>query len=139
MQEKISQATIRLLDVATRLEQALDREMKAAGLPAFIWFRILRELLIAGTQGLRPFELQNQVHLAQYNLSRIVERMEHAGLLVRFPALDDQRGHILKLSARGSERLSELESVYETALARHLGDRLNNRNAAQLLTLLEEF
>lgn len=139
MQEKVSEATIRLLDIAARLEQALDKEMKAAGLPAFIWFRIMRELSEEGQAGLRPFELQRRVHLAQYNLSRIVERMEHAGLLVRFPALDDQRGHVLKLSARGAEQVEALENVYQTALGRHLGDRLNSRKAAQLLNVLAEF
>ena len=139
MQEKQSQSTIRLLDVASRLEQVLDREMKTAGLPAFIWFRIMRELRDEGDGGLRPVALQQRVHLAQYNLSRIIDRMEHAGLVIRFPAMADQRGHILKLSPRGQETLIGVEQIYHIALERYLGDRLNARESGQLLTLLEKF
>ena len=63
----------------SRVESAL----KAAGLPPLAWYEVLVELERAGGCGLRPFALEEALLLPQYGLSRLLARMEAAGLVVR--------------------------------------------------------
>ena len=67
----------------SRVESAL----KAAGLPPLAWYEVLVELDRAGACGVRPFALEEALQLPQYGLSRLLARMEEAGLVTaRGPA-----------------------------------------------------
>src|SRR5215472_11241880 len=61
---------------------AVEQALSAAKLPPLAWYDVPLELERAGGS-LRPFELEREMLLAQYNLSRLIDRMEKAGYVER--------------------------------------------------------
>src|SRR3954447_18000903 len=78
---------------------AVEAALAAAGLPALAWYDELLELERLGP--VRPRELQGRLLLAQPNLSRLIDRMEAAGLVARVACEDDRRGHLLVATDAG--------------------------------------
>ncbi len=65
----------------------MEGALKAEGLPPLEWYDVLLELERGGP--MRPRDLQAHLLLAQYNLSRLLDRIEAAGLVERRPCPDD--------------------------------------------------
>ena len=95
---------------------------------------------------LRLNELNDHVLLSQSSLSRLVERLEKRGLVVRQPAPDDGRGVLLKLTEEGAllqkeigrEHVRDISSLVGPALTaaeqkelQRLTDKLRNSVAAR--------
>ncbi|MEQ9333449.1 MarR family winged helix-turn-helix transcriptional regulator [Thalassobaculum sp.] len=129
-------AWARLVRVSQALLEAVEADLKAAGMPPLVWYDALLELRRAEPDGLRPFELQNRMLLAQYNLSRLLDRVVKAGYAERRPCPDDGRGHVLRLTDTGGALLKSMWPVYRQAIARHFADRLDDREADELARLL---
>src|SRR6266540_2843907 len=66
--------------------------------------------------GLRPFELERAMLLAQYNLSRLVDRMAAAGYVERRPCADDGRGHLIAITEAGRAMRRRMWPVYARAI-----------------------
>lgn len=130
-------AWIRLMRVSRTVLAAIEGELRGAGLPALGWYDVLLELERAGEDGLRPRTLQDRLLLAQYNLSRLVDRMERAGLIRRQPCPADARGQVLTLTAAGRGMRAEIWPVYRQALLTHFVDRLDAGEIAELARILE--
>src|ERR1700742_1605923 len=102
---------------AERLALArVEAALKQAGLPPLAWYDVLIELERAGETGLRPFELERALLLAQYNLSRLVDRIEREGLIERAPCAEDGRGHVLRLTVPGRSMRKAMWPVYAQAI-----------------------
>ena len=115
-----------------RVEAALKR----AGLPPLAWYDVLLELERAGKAGLRPFELERALLLEQYNLSRLIDRIERDGLVERAPCPEDGRGQIVRVSARGRSMRRAMWPVYAQAIEAAVGGRLDKAEAETLSALL---
>ena len=141
MNDKIPETTIRAWAKLVRAEgavlAAVERDLKAAGFPPLAWYDVLLELKRAPQQRLRPLELEPRLLLQQYNLSRLIDRMEREGLLERQKCADDARGHHLVLLPAGRELLRRMWPAYERAIAAHFADKLSTSEAAQLAHLLD--
>ena|GEM_PF-128870 len=129
-------AWARLVRVSQSLLEAVETDLKAAGMPAPVWYDALLELRRAEPDGLRPFELQNRMLLAQYNLSRLLDRIVKAGCAERLPCPEDGRGHVLHITAAGRELLQSMWSPYRLAIARHFAGHLDDSEADELVRLL---
>src|ERR671912_2761175 len=90
--EAAVQAWARLVRVSGTLLDAVEAELKAVGFPALAWYDALLELGRAPEGRLRPFELERHMLLPQYSTSRLVDRLEKAGLAERLGCPDDRRG-----------------------------------------------
>ena len=128
----------------TRLERAhraalatVESRLKAAGLPPLAWYDVLLELERAGEAGLRPFELQKAMLLAQYNLSRLIDRLDARGYVVRTASEQDGRGQVLAITATGRAMRRKIWPVYAAAIEAAVGARLSEREARALGDLLE--
>ncbi len=128
----------------TRLERAhraalsvVESRLKAAGLPPLAWYDVLLELDRAAPPGLRPFELQKAMLFAQYNLSRLVDRLEVQGYVARAASADDGRGQVLAITAKGRAMRRKIWPVYAAAIEAAVGTRLAEREARTLGDLLE--
>lgn len=118
---------------------AVEHDLKAAGLPPLGWYDVLLELRRAGADGLRPFELQEHTLLAQYNVSRLADRVVRAGYAARQPFPDDARGHVLQITAEGRALLKRMWPVYRRAIADRFTQKLtvtDQRNLARILQKL---
>ncbi len=115
---------------------AIEHDLKAAELPPLGWYDVLWELTQATAGKLRPYEIEERTLLAQHNLSRLLDRMEKAGLVYREVFSDDGRGRWVVITEAGSAMRNRMWSVYAPALQRHLGNKLDDTQADQLTGLL---
>ena len=116
----------------------VEGHLKAARLPPLAWYDALLELERAGEAGLRPFELQQAMLLAQYNLSRLADRLEAAGYIARTASEDDGRGHRLIITPAGLAVRREMWPVYAAAIESAVGARLSDAEARTLGDLLQK-
>ncbi len=128
MTEGPSKATIsawaRLARVQQQALRSIERALKEAGLPPLAWYDVLLELERAGGPGLRPFELERAMLLAQYNLSRLIDRLEAAGHVERITCEDDGRGHLIAVTASGRAMRRKMWPVYARAIEQAIGRHL---------------
>src|ERR687897_1449640 len=140
MSDKPAETTIRawarLMKAQHRALGSIEAALKAAGLPPLAWYDVLLETERAGRDGLRPFELERAMLLAQYNLSRLVDRMEAAGYVERQPCADDGRGHLIAITEAGRAMRRRIWPVYARAIETAVGRRLSAKQAATLGELL---
>ncbi len=129
-------AWARLLRASHSVLTAVESDLKAAGYPPLAWYDVLLELKRAGRDGLRPLELQSHMLLAQYNLSRLLDRMEKEACVERRPCPDDGRGQIVVIAPEGRQLLKRMWPAYEAAIGRHFAARLSADEAARLARLL---
>ena len=117
-----------LLRVSQSTLGQIEHELKDHGFPPLVWYDALLELSRARGQGLRPFELKQEMLLAQYNVSRLVDRLVRAGYVERAPVPDDGRGHVLRITADGRTLMKRMWPVYRAAIGRHFAGRLSKRD-----------
>ncbi len=129
-------AWVRLVRVSQSLLSAVETELKSKGYPPLAWYDALLELRRAGAVGLRPFELQGAMLLAQYNLSRLTDRLEKAGYVRRRPHDGDRRGQLLTITPSGERLLGRMWPVYRSAIGTHFADKLGDKNAKTLGEIL---
>lgn len=86
--------------------------------------------------GLRPMELEQRLLLAQHNVSRLLDRMETAGLIRHGPHKEDGRGQIVTLTPAGRATQKKMWPVYAAAIEREVGGKLSEAEAQKLADLL---
>ena len=130
------EAWVALLGTSQRLLSALEDTLKKAGLPPLVWFDVLIELEHAGADGLRPFELVDRMLLAQYNVSRLLARLEADGLVERLDCPDDGRGQVVRITKAGRTMQRRMWRVYGPAITELLGTKLTPAEQGRLGKLL---
>lgn len=125
-----------LARVQPLLLAAVQADLKGAGLPPLEWYDVLLELARAPEGRLRPFEIERRVLLAQYNLSRLLDRLDRAGLVAREACREDGRGRWVAITDAGRASQRATWPVYRASIARHVGGRLSEAEAATLAELL---
>ncbi len=116
---------------------SVARDLKAAGFPPLEWYDVLLELERAGG-ALRPFELEGRLLLAQYNLSRLLDRMVQAGLIEKQPCPNDRRGFSLVLTDAGRDLRQRLWPFYREAITARVGAFLQPGEAQLLSEMLRK-
>lgn len=134
--ESAVNAWVRLLRAHQAALSQVEGGLKAAGLPPLAWYDVLLELERADEPGMRPFELERALLLPQYGLSRLVARMEAAGLVERRQCPGDGRGQMLAATEAGREMRRRMWPVYAAGLERAVGRHLSPDEAGQLAELL---
>jgi DNA-binding MarR family transcriptional regulator len=134
--EAVVTAWVRLVRARESVVAAVERDLKAAGLPPLAWYDVLLELSRAEDGRLRPFEIEKEVLLAQYNLSRLLDRLEKEGLIRREPCEDDARGQWVIITDKGRAAQARTWKVYARSIQRHVGEKLDERSAMTLANLL---
>jgi DNA-binding MarR family transcriptional regulator len=107
-----------LMDRHARATCALDRALGEHGL-GVSEFEVLERL--SGTDKHRMQELAEAVHLSQSALSRVVGRLESAGLAERTMCSDDRRGIYAAATQAGRERWEAARATHRQVLADVLG------------------
>jgi DNA-binding MarR family transcriptional regulator len=114
----------------------IERAFRDAGLPPHAWYDVLWELERAGEAGLRPFDIERQMLIAQSNISRLIDRLEEQGYVERRPHAEDGRGQIVVITPSGRDIRKRMWPVYGRAISEAVGARLSERDAAMLARLL---
>lgn len=113
----------------------VERALKAEGFPPLEWYDVLLELERAGPS--RPRDLERRLLLAQYNLSRLLDRMEAAGVVARAPCASDGRGRMVEIAEAGLALRARMWPPYAAAIRAAIADHLSDDEAAALADLLE--
>jgi len=126
----------RLMRVSRQLVESAEEALKAGGLPPLAWYDVLHELAEAGEGGLRPFQLIERTLFAQYNISRLLARLEADALVEKLPVADDGRGQTIRITAHGRETRRRMWAVYGKSIAELVGARLSQDELDTLSGLL---
>jgi len=137
---KPSQAVVDAWANLVRAERTLldkvEESLKQAGLPPLDWYHVLHEVERSPKGVMRQSGVQDRTQLAQYNVCRMVDRLEREGLLERRPCQVDGRSNDLVITARGREVRRAMWPIYAAAIEQHFGARLSQAEAEQLAKLL---
>lgn len=128
-------AWARLLRAQSAALARVEGALKAQGLPPLAWYDVLLELERSEAP-MRPHALEGELLLAQYNLSRLLDRMETAGLVARSADPQDGRGRLVALTDAGREMRRAMWPVYAAAIQAAVGERLSEAQARSLAELL---
>jgi MarR family transcriptional regulator, 2-MHQ and catechol-resistance regulon repressor len=99
-------------------------------------FEVLIRLSRSPGQRLRLTELANQVRLSTSGLSRLVDRVEAAGLVRREACPSDRRGSFAVLTEKGEAALEQALPPHLESLERHVVAPLGPEELATLEGLL---
>ncbi len=134
--DPVQRAWIALGRVSQAVQCSVEERMKKAGLPELSWYTVLWELERAGAP-LRPKDLAIPLFIAPYQLSRLVDRMEKAGLVKRIECIEDGRGHMLEPTAKGYAMRKTMWAVYAPAMDEAMAG-LGDKDALKLAELLNK-
>lgn len=129
-------AWARLMRVSRQLMESAEEALKAAGLPPLAWYDVLHELAEAGEGGLRPFQLIERTLFAQYNISRLLARLEADGLVEKLTVADDGRGQTIRITAKGRETRRQMWAVYGRSITELVGAKLSADELTRVSALL---
>jgi DNA-binding MarR family transcriptional regulator len=90
----------------------IEADLSEAGLPPLSWYDVLWALYSAPGRQRRMGELVDHVVLSRTGMTRLVDRIEAAGLLRREPVPGDRRGAFAVITDAGVEMLRRMWPVY---------------------------
>ncbi|MBD2257705.1 MarR family transcriptional regulator [Pseudanabaena sp. FACHB-2040] len=125
------------LTAHTRLLERMEQKLAQADLPSMEWYDVLYTLKEAPDHRLRLSDLADKVLLSRSNLTRLVDRLERAGLLCRQSCPNDRRGTFAVLTEAGLAMQEQMWAVYSEAIAAHFATHISDEEAQLLQPLLK--
>jgi DNA-binding MarR family transcriptional regulator len=122
----------KLMASSALLVQRVGRDLAAGSSVPLGSYNVLRLLHEAPSGGLRLSELARAVFLTRSGVTRLVNRLERAGLLRREGHAQDRRGSCAILTDRGRDKLRQARAVFEKVVAEQFGSRLSDGEAKTL-------
>ena len=104
---------------ALEVELVADQELSLAA------YDVLVQLVEAPEHRLRMTELAEAVLLSRSGVTRLVDRLEKAGLVARCRVATDGRGVAAELTPEGLSRLRNASPTHLAGVVRHFVDRLD--------------
>lgn len=104
---------------------AIQERLSKSGLPELSWYDVLWALEHSPEGRLRMHELADAAVIARSNLTRLIDRMEKAGLVARKRAEDDRRGAYATITDDGSSMRKAMWAVYGPAIEELFGNNLS--------------
>ncbi|SAI59617.1 MarR family transcriptional regulator [Bordetella ansorpii] len=95
----------------------VERRLAAAGLPAYAWYDVLWGLESGPDGTRRMHELADALAIERYNLTRLVDRLEHEGLVTRARSAEDGRAAYATITKEGRALRRKMWKVYEGTVA----------------------
>jgi len=112
--------------------RALETQLLAEQRLSLAAYDVLHQLGEAPDLSLRMTELAEAVLLSRSGLTRLVDRLERAGLVRRSRVREDGRGVAATLTEHGRERLLTASITHQAGVKYHFTDRLDDADLAQL-------
>jgi DNA-binding MarR family transcriptional regulator len=99
---------------------ALDRELQAGHQLGMSEYEVLERLAELPEQSAKIQQIAGSVHLSQSALSRVIGRLEAAGLVERLMCAEDRRAIKVRLTEDGLLRQTEAQPTQRRVLAERL-------------------
>jgi DNA-binding MarR family transcriptional regulator len=104
----------------------IEKDLAEAGVLPLSWYDVLLALYEAPGRRLRMHELAGEILITRGGLTRLVARIEGAGLLSREPDPEDGRGLFAVLTKKGLDALRTTWPVYAGGIAEHFARHLTD-------------
>lgn len=124
------------LETSYALIDILDAELQAERGITLSWYDALVHLDEAES-GLRMNELASRILLSRSGLTRVIDKMEEAGLVRRERPADNRRVVLVHITPHGLETLSAARSVHRRGIYEHFIKHLEQRQLEILVRALE--
>jgi DNA-binding MarR family transcriptional regulator len=131
-------AWVRLMRAQHEILSHVEDTLKQAKFPPLSWYDVLLELERVGDKGMRPYELEAEMLVPQYGVSRLLKRIEAAGYIDRRVCDDDKRGQVVVINQAGLDLRQKMWPLYAKAIQSGLGERLSIEEAKSLGALLSK-
>ena len=128
------EAFLNVLRTSSTLTDALEDLLRPHGLSA-TQYNVLRILRGSGPDGLCRNELRDRMLTRMPDMTRLLDRMEDAGLVTRAREREDRRMVLTRITTAGQELLTELDRPVNELHRRQLG-RLSDTQLRSLIDLL---
>lgn len=107
-----------LMESQALVVERVEASLAERGLPPLAWYDVLWAVREAPGRRLRQSRLADAVVMSRSGLSRLVDRIEAAGLLRREACPSDRRGADVVLTPEGRAMLRRMWAVYGDGIAR---------------------
>ncbi|WIX92080.1 MarR family transcriptional regulator [Amycolatopsis sp. DG1A-15b] len=118
-----------LVKVQIELWDAIDARLRSECDLQLTWFEVMR--LLARLPEARVQDIAAEFSITVGGTSKVVDRLEAAGLCRRRPNPTDRRSSVIELTAKGRRLLGKATVVFEDELQVRLGDVLPERSLDQ--------
>lgn len=125
-----------LAETNARLERRLGLALEAGADTPLAWYEVLLQLHRSPEGRLKMSQVADAIVHSSGGTTRLVDRMEEAGLVERQVCRSDRRAVYVAITAAGEERLSAALAVHLDYVERDLVARLDDAERATLATLL---
>lgn len=130
------EVVLALMRTADQLAAPMNEVLRSANL-SVSQYNILRILRGAGDEQLPCGEISARMVRREPDLTRLLDRLEARGLVVRERSTSDRRSVLASITAAGRKLLEELDEPAEEVLKRSLA-HVSRRRLEELLEILEE-
>ena len=125
------------LGAHARVLRCLEAELLAEQRLSVVSYDVLVQLAETPDRRLRMAELADRVLLSRSGVTRLVDRLERAGLVSRHRVAADGRGVIAELTPAGLDRLRNASRTHLAGVVRHFVARFEPQELAQFGELCE--
>ena len=120
------------------LLEKVDEELKKHGFPPLTWYDVLLELDKEKSGRLRLNILGQRILLSKYNVTRLVKRLEAAGLLTRESCKQDSRGVYAIITPAGRKLRKRMWPVYYSVIKSYFLSSLDESELANLIDYMKK-
>jgi DNA-binding MarR family transcriptional regulator len=107
------------------LVERIEALLADAGLPPLAWYDALWALERAHEGQLRMHELAHHMVISRSNLTRLLDKLEEAGLATRERSSEDRRGAHAVITAQGRKLRKQMWTVYGKAIDEYFNQHLS--------------
>ena len=119
------------------LVDVLDTELQeAAGIPQR-WYDVLVHLE-ESPDGIAMTELADQILYSKSGFTRLIDRMEEAGLVSRVRPPNDRRSILVAITDKGAETMEDARRHHRDGIERHFSRHLTDTDTKALTRALEK-
>jgi DNA-binding MarR family transcriptional regulator len=129
------EALVGLIRTAAVIQRRLDQAIAPAGVSAQ-QYNVLRILRGAGDEGLPTLAIRDRLIDLSPGITRLVDRLEHKGLLTRARCTPDRRQVLCRITDEGRALLASLDAVVDQAELASI-EMLETTEQQQLTRLLD--
>jgi DNA-binding MarR family transcriptional regulator len=126
----------KFLTAHVKLIEQIEHDLAQANLPPLSWYDLLFALSEAAEHKLRLHELAEAVLISRSNLTRLVDRLEVAGLIQREQCPIDRRSAFAIITEAGLKMLDRMWIVYGEGIASYFACHLDPSEAKFLIKIL---
>lgn len=140
MKEKPSKKTILawadLFAAYRNLRHTVECELARARLPSLLWYDVLWAVYRAPDKRIRQYLIGKDLLLEKHNLSRLLDRLEKEGHIIRLTCGEDRRGKYVELTDAGIALLKKMWAVYGKVIQDTFASHFTEQDLERLSCML---